>query len=205
MSRLGARCPRLGVPCCMLLSKAEPGRLAVSLLTGVCRQTQLPPPQEDAGCRMSQPDAKTLVPDASSHRLLARCFCQVHVIASPVLLCLKGTPLLCEPCLPACLPRHALQLQGLKLCVIPRERRAGMAHHPAGTRSADVFGSCCLSDFWHCLAGFWCSSTSSSARHSNRLYTQNLCPLHEQTTLYQTKSVRRLCLGNRSRGRFLFI
>ena len=97
----------------------------------MCRQTQLLLPQEDASCRMSQPDAKTLVPDASSQRLLDTCLCQVHIIASHTLLCLKATPLLCEPCLPACLPRHALQLQGLilcvTLCVVPRERRAGMA------------------------------------------------------------------------------
>ena len=187
LSRLGAHCLQLDVPCCMLLSNAEPGRPAVSLLTGTCRQTQLLLPQEDASCRMSQPDAKTLVPDASSQRLLDTCLCQVHIIASHILLCLKATPLLCEPCLPACLPRHALQLQGLTLCVtlcvIPREQRAGMAQLLMVKSSAKVLGRCCLSNFWHCLAGFCCCTTSSSAtRHSNRV----LCTQTTQITQYQS-------------------
>lgn len=96
----GTALPAAG--CAMLHGtvKAEPGRQAVSLLTGMRRQTQLPLPQ-DASCCVSQPDATTPAPDAAaSQRLLDKCLCQVYVVASDVLLCLKASPLFCKPCLP---------------------------------------------------------------------------------------------------------
>ena len=140
----------------------------------MCRQKQLPPPQEDAGCWMSQPDAKTPVPDASPQRLLYRCLCQVHLVASPILLRLKATPLLCEPCLPACLPRRKPHLQGLIVCVTPREQRGGLAHHlmtQEVQKSLPAAASAILGIAWQVSGALARTASLITAR----LYTWELC------------------------------